>query len=534
MTAPAHAFDYIVIGAGSAGCVMANRLSADPAARVLLLEAGGPDKSPFIHMPAGINRVKDNPRTDWIHQTTPQDGLADRVIPIPRGKGLGGSSNINAMVYIRGQRQDYDDWAAEGCDGWGYDDVLPYFIRSEDNRCAQKDAGFHGTDGPLTVSDRPYTHPLSDIFVEAAVEAGLPYNADFNGHHQEGAGRYAVTQRDARRCSAAVAYLRPVMGRGNLTVETGAHITALEMQGDRVTGVTYRQNGRMITASAAGEVILAAGAISSPHILMLSGIGPADDLHTMGIRVHHDLPGVGQNLQDHLNLSLLHRTKDPVTLAGIGKGAKAIGALAQYLWNRTGPGTTNGAESGAFWASPASNGRPDIQMHFIPMMLGENMQDVGIHGITIHACNLRPADRGTLTLQSADPFAAPLIDNRFLHSDRDMEKMRHGLDCAREIAATGPLARILSDEFAPGADARGAAELDAFIRRTAETEYHPSGTCKMGVDDMAVVGPDLKVRGMANLRVADASVMPSLVSGNTNAPCIMIGEKAADLILGAA
>ena len=524
-------FDFIIIGAGSSGCVLANRLSADPAARVLLLEAGGPDKNPFIHMPAGIGRILDNPKTDWCFQTCAQPGLVNRRIPIPRGKTLGGSSSINAMVYIRGQREDYDIWRDLGNQGWGYDDVLPYFIRSERNTRPGLDARYHGFDGPLTVSDLISPHALSDIFVESAVAAGLPANADFNGATQEGAGFYQVTQVDAKRCSAAVAYLHPVSARPNLTIETNALVLNLTMTGSRVTGVNYRQQGKTTHAVANGEVILSAGAIQSPQILMLSGIGPANELARHGIKVQQDMPGVGQNLYDHLNLSVLVKTKDPITLAGISGGLKAAKAGLQYLWNKTGPGTTNGAEAGGFYRSPLSGARPDIQFHFVPLMLGDGMKDTGVHGMTLHACNMRPTDVGEIRLASADPTAAPVIDNRFLTTDGNIEVMRAGLQAAREIFNAGPMARLVSEEFWPGANKTSASDLDAFIRAKAETEYHPVGTCKMGQDDMAVVGSDLRVRGIDNLRVVDASVMPTLTSGNTNAPCMMIAEKAADMIL---
>ncbi len=524
-------FDFIVIGAGSSGCVLANRLSANADARILLLEAGGPDKNPFIHMPAGINRVKDNPKTDWCYKTAPQPALTGRRIPVPRGKVLGGSSTINAMVYIRGQREDYDGWRDLGNEGWGYDDVLPYFIKSENNEGSELDEGFHGKGGPLNVMDRVFTHPLSDIFVESAMAAGLPANPDFNGHRQEGAGRYQVTQKDAKRCSAAVAYLHPVMDRPNLVVKTGAHVLQLLAAGDRIGGVRYSHGGHVNEAGASGAVILSAGAIASPQILMLSGIGPANELAALGIEVVVDLPGVGKNLQDHLNLSVLARTKDPISMAGVGQGLKAIRALAQYLWNRTGPGTTNGAESGAFYCSPLSHGRPDIQLHFIPLMLGAGMQDVGIHGVTVHACNLQPTDVGEVRLASANPMDAPIIDNRFLETDGNLQVMREGLAVSREILASRPMAGLLSEEYLPASGVSGQAALDDFIRANAETEYHPVGTCKMGTDSLAVVDAKLRVHGFQNLYVVDASIMPRLISGNTNAPCMMIAEKAADMIL---
>lgn len=524
-------FDYIIIGGGSAGCVFANRLSANPQAQVLLLEAGGKDSSPFIHMPAGIGRVKDNPKTDWCFETTPQAGLDGRNIPIPRGKTLGGSSAINAMVYIRGQRQDYDAWAEAGNEGWSYDDALPCFIRSERNTRDQIDTRFHGLNGPLTVSDLIEPHMLSEAFVASAVEAGLPLNSDFNGDKQEGAGLYQVTQANAKRCSAAAAYLRPVEDRPNLTIETRAHVVGLKREGARISSVLYRQNGVQKRVDAAGEVILSAGAIGSPQILMLSGIGRAEDLAKHNIKCWHELPGVGQNLFDHLNLSVSMHTKEPISLAGVGRGLKGAKAGLQYLWDKSGPCTTNGAEAGGFYCSPFSKGRPDIQMHFIPLMLGKGMTDTGAHGITLHACNLRPTDMGEITLASADPMDAPLIDNRFLQTEGNIDVMREGISIAREILHSGPMAELLRDEHWPGADTQSKTQLDAFIRSTCETEYHPVGTCRMGKDDMAVVDDRLRVHGIENLRVADASIMPYIISGNTNAPSMMIAEKAADLAL---
>ena len=527
-------YDFIIIGAGSSGCVLANRLSANRDIKVLLLEAGGRDRNPFIHMPAAIPRVKDNPRTDWCFETIEQPSLAGRRIPIPRGKTLGGSSSINAMVYIRGQSEDYDEWRDMGNEGWGYEDVLPYFIRSENNESTVLDAKFHGTGGPLNVMDRVYNHPLSDVFIEAALNTGLPQNNDFNGASQEGFGRYQVTQIDAKRCSAAVGYLHPIKARENLTVETDAHVLQLLSTGNRVSGVEYSRGGKIKQALAASEVILSAGAIGSPQIMMLSGIGPADELAKHNIPVVADLAGVGQNLQDHLNLSILAKTKDPISMAGIGGGLKSAKVGLQYLWNRTGPGTTNGAESGGFYSSHLSPGRPDIQLHFVPLMLGMGMQDTGIHGVTVHACNLRPTDSGEIRLASANPLDAPIIDNRFLETDGNIATMREGLAIAREILAAKPMSDLLSDEYLPGFDISSGAAIDKFIRATAETEYHPVGTCKMGKDAMAVVDSTLQVHGLSGLRVVDASIMPKIISGNTNATCMMIAEKAADMILNEA
>eukprot|EP00095_Tigriopus_kingsejongensis_P005708 maker-scaffold7610_size3089-snap-gene-0.2 protein:Tk05708 transcript:maker-scaffold7610_size3089-snap-gene-0.2-mRNA-1 annotation:"choline dehydrogenase" len=527
-------FDYIIIGAGSAGCVLANRLSENPQRRVLLLEAGNKDHNPSIHVPAGIADLLGNASVDWCFKTTAQPALNNRQIDIPRGKTLGGSSSINAMVYIRGQREDYDQWRDLGNPGWGYEDVLPYFIKSENNSGKQLDKNFHGHGGPLSVSDRRYTNPLSDAFVSAAEQAGLSRNNDFNGETQQGVGRYQVTHVAGRRCSAAVAYLKPARRRSNLTIVTNAHASKVLLEGTRATGVEYLRNGKTHTAHAKKEVILSAGAIASPQLLMLSGIGEAEQLAAHGIQCEHVLAGVGKNLYDHLNISVLAFSKQDNTLESYQRGLQKGLAAIRYLATRNGPANSNAAESGGFYATALSDGRADIQFHFLPIMVyPPGCADTGRHGVTLHACHLRPTDVGEIRLADANPLSAPLIDNQFLQREGNLAVMREGLKIARKILSSQALADHLAEEYCPGSSVQSDEQLDAYIRAHAETEFHPVGTCKMGQDDLAVVDAECRVHGLQNLRVVDASIMPTLISGNTNAPCMMIGEKASDLILAA-
>ncbi|HET6603646.1 MAG TPA: choline dehydrogenase [Xanthomonadaceae bacterium] len=523
-------YDYVIVGAGSAGCALANRLSADPSVRVLLLEAGPRDSNPFIRMPAGIARLVENKRINWDYHTEPQPQLDGRRLWWPRGKVLGGSSSINAMCYIRGHRRDYDDWAAAGAQGWDFESVLPYFRRAEDN---QRGADpWHGGDGPMAVSDLRYRNPLSAVFVEAAGQAGHPRNPDFNDATLDGFGYYQVTQRDGMRCSSASAYLEPVRARTNLKVLTGAQVTRLKLEHGRVTAVHYLHRGQPCCEGVEREVILSGGTINSPQLLMLSGIGPADRLRAHGIEVAHDLPGVGANLHDHLDICTLQHCLQPITY---DRASNIVVAL-RYALFRSGAGTSNIAEAGGFVRSRlARDDRPDVQFHFVPAMLDDHGRNrLPGYGYTVHACALRPHSRGRIELASGDPLAPPRIQPDYLGDPEghDLAVMLEGIRLSREILAQAAFAPYRGEEIHPGADARDEAALTAFVRAKAETIYHPVGTCRIGQDAMAVVDPQLRVRGIQGLRVADASVMPTLPGGNTNAPAIMIGERASDLILG--
>jgi len=522
------AYDYVIVGAGSAGCVLANRLSADPATRVLLLEAGGSDDSLLIRMPAGIARLG-VPQFNWLYDTAPQAAMKQRRMFWPRGKTLGGSSSINAMVYIRGQAQDYDRWRQLGNAGWSHQDVLPFFKKAERNERLSDQ--FHGSDGPLNVAERPYTNRLSRVFVEAAQQAGIPFNPDFNGAQQHGVGLYQVTQKKGARWSTAAAYLHPVRERPNLTVLTGAQASRLILEKTRAKGVEYLREGRRETAFAEREVLLAAGAISSPHLLLLSGIGPADELRGQGVAVAHDLPGVGKNLQDHINVNVLNRARQKITLDGKSRGLASLRVALQFALFKNGPGTSNVAEAGAFISSRGDRETPDIQFHFIPAQVVDHGRTIlDGHGVTLHACCLRPESRGAITLAGTDPLAPPRIDPNYLASGYDLKILIDGIRRGREVLAAPAFKSYLAEERIPGAAQQSDAQLEEFIRATAETEYHPVGTCKMGGDALAVVDERLKVRGLDALRVIDASIMPTLVSGNTNAPTIMIAEKGAAMV----
>ncbi|HVJ37147.1 MAG TPA: choline dehydrogenase [Stenotrophomonas sp.] len=528
-------FDYIIVGAGSAGCVLANRLSADPGCRVLLIEAGPRDRHPFIHMPAGLSRLANLRSLNWNYETEPQPALGGRRLWWPRGKVLGGSSSINAMCYVRGDPGDYDQWARAGASGWGWQDVLPYFRRSEHNQ--QGADALHGGDGPLHVSDLRHRNPLSEAFVTAGVQAGLPANPDFNGRQQLGVGFYQVTQKDGARCSAAVAYLRPAHARRNLQVLTRVQVHRVVVENGQAVGVAYAQGGVAQVARAAREVLLCAGTLNSPQLLMLSGIGPADHLQAHRLPVHADLPGVGGNLQDHLDVCTLVHTVPGVSY---DRASELAIALRYFLGGRRGAGTSNIAEAGGFFRSPlAEDARADIQLHFVPAML----DDHGRHrlpgdGYTLHACFLRPRSRGRLRLRSTDPLAAPAIDPAYLSDDEGFD-LRMMLECARlsrRILAQPAFDSWRGKPIFPERDDLDDAGLIEFVRRKAETVYHPVGTCRMGADHdpRAVLDPQLRVRGVRGLRVVDASVMPTLPGGNTNAPVIMLAERAADLLLGQA
>lgn len=513
-------YDYIIIGAGSSGCVLANRLSENPANRVLLLEAGGKDWHPFIHMPAGLAKLMNVNSINWAYETEPVPLMDGRRMYWPRGKVLGGSSSINAMCYCRGHRKDYDSWAEGGAEGWGFDDVLPFFIKSEDQENGPSE--YHGSGGPLSVQNLRHTNPLSGVFIEAAVQAGHPKTNDFNGPRQRGFDYYQVTQRDGRRCSSAVAYLHPAQKRPNLTVLTHAPAQKLVVNKDRAEAVIYKHKGRNQRATG-GRIILSGGAVNSPQLLLLSGIGPGDALRKTGIEVIHEMPGVGQNLQDHLDVCTLVHCREKVTYDQLNDIVVGL----RYLFGRKGPGSSNIAEAGGFIVSRnATDDRPDIQMHFVPAFLDDHGRNqLPGHGMTIHACALRPEARGHLELRSADPAAAPLIHPNYLDSEYDRSMMLECVKLSREIFAQPAFGSFTGDEVFPGPDVQSEEEIMGFIRRKAESIYHPIGTCRMGSDEMAVVDPSLNVRGLKGLSVVDASVMPTLVSGNTNAPAIMIAEK---------
>ena len=529
---PEMEYDYIIVGSGSAGSVLANRLSARPEIKVLLLEAGGSDNSFYVRMPAGIANLS-GPRFNWGYETAPQAAMKGRRMYWPRGRLIGGSSSVNAMVYMRGQPADYDHWRQLGNAGWSYDDVLPYFKKAERNERLHD--RFHGADGPLNVAERPYTNPLSHAFVEAAQQAGLPFNPDFNGALQLGCGLFQVTQKNGRRWSAASAYLHPAAARENLTIVTKAQATRVLIENGRAVGVEYARGRRRHTARASQEVVLAAGAINSPQLLLLSGIGPAEELRARGVSVVHDLPGVGKNLQDHLNVNIVQRAKRGSALDGKNRGLAPIGVALEYLFYGTGPGTSNVAEAGAFAVSALGAATPDIQYHFIPAQVVNHARTpMDGDGVTVHACCLRPQSRGEIRLASTDPLQPPVMDPNYLAADYDLKVLIAGLRQGRDILAAQAFKPWLGEERLPGPAVQSNAELEDFIRATAETEYHPVGTCKMGSDPMAVVDEKLRVRGIERLRVIDASIMPAIVSGNTNAPVIMIAEKGAEMMLAAA
>lgn len=533
-------YDYVIVGGGSAGCVLAARLSADPAISVCLLEAGPPDSSPFIRVPLGIVGLMMSKKLNWQYFTEPQTALNGRALFWPRGKTLGGSSSTNAMIYTRGNRADYDHWAALGNPGWAFDDVLPLFRRSEHHEAGA--SAWHGQGGPLNVAPLRSPNLLSGVFVEAAMAAGFRFNQDFNGPKQEGVNRYEVTQKGGERWSAARAFLHPALGRPNLTVLTGAHAERVLFDGKRAVGVAYRRDGTTASVGARREVLLAGGAINSPQLLMLSGIGEPNHLERHGIALRHALPGVGCNLQDHLDVLVVQRCRAPVSL---GMSLRTLPAqfkrLYDYVVHRRGALTSNSAEAGGFVKSDAGQALPDLQFHFTPARLDGHARTLRSaaftlwgHGYALHACPLRPASRGQISLRSADPAAPPLIDPSYLSERTDMEAMIACVRAARRVLAAAPFDAFRGAEIFPGPEVQSDAEIEAFVRRKAETIYHPVGTCKMGSDRMAVVDHQLKVHGVDGLRVIDASIMPTLVAGNTNAPTIMIAEKGADMVLAAA
>jgi len=543
--------DYIIVGAGSAGCVLANRLSADGKSKVLLLEAGGDDRpthnlSQFmsnlmIHVPVGYSQTLKDPKVNWLYPTEPDPGTGGRTHVWPRGKVLGGSSSINGLLYIRGQHADYDGWRQLGCEGWGWDDVKAYFLRAENQE--RPDCGeLHATGGPLNVSDVTQTHEVSDDVIEACVEAGIPRNDDVNGEDQEGVAYYQLTVKNGQRCSAAVAYLHPVMNRPNLRIETEALSTRVLFEGKRAVGVEYRQGGEVKTAKAAAEVILCGGAINSPQLLQLSGVGPAELLHGQGLPVVADLAGVGENLQDHYVITSTFRLKPgTVSVNELTKGTRFLGETLKYLFQRKGLLTLSAAHIAVFCKSRPELSGPDIQFHILPATMDtRKLMDEQVMvlesqpGLTIAPCQVRPESRGWIRIKSPDPTVYPSIQPNYLSDPIDQQVAVASLHWARKIAAQPALAKWIDHEMMPGPDLTTDEQLLGFARMAGSTIYHPVGTCQMGHGPAAVVDPQLRVHGVEGLRVVDASVMPRLVSGNTNAPTIMIAEKAADLILGKA
>lgn len=533
-------FDYIIVGGGSAGSTLAARLTEDPATRVCLLEAGGRGDGILVRAPAATVAVlPGRPKLgNWAYQTVTQPGLDWRRGYQPRGKGLGGSSAINAMLYVRGHRSDYDGWAAAGCPGWSWDEVLPYFRRAENNEGGADE--MHGDAGPLHVSDQKSPRPITRAFLEAAAELQYPTRADFNRGETEGFGLYQVTQfhdnaRNGERCSAAAAYLHPVMPtRPNLRVITRAHATRILFEGKRAVGVTYRQGNSDYEVRCTGEVLLCGGAFNSPQLLQLSGIGRAEEIAAQGITPLHDLPGVGQNLQDHLDFILSWKSNDTDTFGiGLAGSAKLLRHIWQWRKDGTGMIATPFAEGAGFLKSTPDQPRPDLQIHFVIGIVDDHARKLHAgYGFSCHVCALYPHSRGTVGLGSPDPLAPPRIDPQYLSEDRDLATLILGARKMREILLAPALARYRLTELFGTDKARSDADWASHIRARADTIYHPVGTCRMGSDDMAVVDPQLRVRGLEGLRVVDASVMPTVTGGNTNAPTIMIAEKAADLIRG--
>jgi len=529
MEQPTIEADFIVIGAGSAGCAVAARLSEDPATRVVLIEAGGEDKNRWIHIPLGFGKTFADPSVNWCYETEPDPGAADRRVFWPRGKVLGGSSSINGMVYIRGQAEDFDHWRQLGNNGWSSADVLPYFRRSED-QTRGADA-FHGAGGPLAVSDVE-RHPIAEAFIAGALELGFPRNDDFNGASQDGVGYHQTTTRNGRRCSTAVGYLRPALQRPNLRVVTEALTEKILFEGRRAVGVAFRRGSERGIARAAREIIVCGGAINSPQLLMLSGIGPEAHLAGLGIPVVQALPGVGQSLQDHYSAAIKLKCRLPVTVNDVmlSNARKLKAGLEYYVFHR-GPLAMISSPAALFARTRAELASPDIKCSISPFS-AERPQD-GLHpwsGFTMIAYQLRPDSRGQITLKSANPADPPAMSPNYLTAETDQRTIVAGLKLCRRILANPHLARFVASEFLPGPEVQSDSELLDYARRRGGTVYHPTSTCKMGVDAMAVVDPELRVRGIEGLRVADASVMPTVISGNTNAATIMIGEKAADLV----
>jgi choline dehydrogenase len=525
------AFDYIVVGAGSAGCVLANRLTESGRYRVLLLEAGGADRNPWIHVPLGYGKLFTNPKVNWLYNSEPEPELNNRTVIQPRGRVLGGSSSINGLLYVRGQPQDFDHWRQLGNAGWSFDDVLPYFRKAENQQRGEDD--LHGVGGPLSVSDVSEPHPLCEAFIEAAQQAGFPRNDDFNGPTQEGAGYFQLTARNGRRCSTAAGYLRPARRRGNLSIATNALTTRILFDGRRAVGVEYIQGGHTRTARADAEVIVAGGAINSPQLLQLSGLGPAALLQSFGVPVVADMPGVGADLQDHFQVRMAYRCTEPITMNDvINNWRLSVLAGLRYIVSRKGLLTIGAGYAGGFFKTDPTLPAPDVQAHFI--IFSSDKTGAKLHafpGFIASICQLRPESRGHVRIKSADPRAAPAIQPRYLSASADRDVTVAGMKLLRQIMAQPAMRRYIAEERAPGESCVSDEQLLAYARETGTTIFHPTSTCRMGADLTAVVDDRLRVHGIGNLRVIDGSIMPTVVSGNTNAAIVMIAEKGADMIL---
>lgn len=526
-----HEADYVIVGAGSAGCVLANRLSADPSVNVILLEAGGRDTNPWIHIPVGYFKTMHNPSVDWCYRTEPDPGLNGRQLDWPRGKVLGGSSSLNGLLYVRGQAEDYDRWRQMGNTGWGWDDVLPLFKRAEDQERGADE--YHGTGGPLGVSDMRLRRQICDDWIAAAQNVGYPFNPDYNGAKQDGVSYFQLTTRKGFRCSTAVGYLKPARNRPNLKIITRALTTRVIIEGNRATGVAYQDaSGAEKTVKANAEVVLSSGAIGSPQILMLSGIGEGDQLSANGIDVIRDIPGVGKNMQDHLQARLVYKCNEPTLNDEVRSLFNKMRIGMEYMLRRTGPMAMAASLATAFLKTREDLETPDIQFHIQPW--SADSPGEGVHpfsAFTASVCQLRPESRGEIRLKGPDPKTYPAIHPNYLATETDCRTAVDGVKIARKISEADPLKGKISSEFRPGPDVQSDEELLEWVRDYATTIYHPTGTCRMGDDPGGVVDARLRVRGVEGLRVADCSIMPEIISGNTNAPAIMIGEKCSDMIL---